>query len=61
MLLPYLLRWVPPITTSYLYLVLFLQSLLRIPKAKVTGIMLIFPGMITVSLSEIHLCVLNGK
>ncbi|MPC55775.1 hypothetical protein E2C01_049719 [Portunus trituberculatus] len=31
MLLPYFLRWAPPITTSFLYLVLFLQFLLRIP------------------------------
>ncbi|MPC99380.1 hypothetical protein E2C01_094790 [Portunus trituberculatus] len=31
MLFPCLLRWAPPITISFLYLVLFLQSLLRIP------------------------------
>ncbi|MPC10867.1 hypothetical protein E2C01_003510 [Portunus trituberculatus] len=33
MLLPYLLRWAPPITISFLYLALFLQSLLRIPQS----------------------------
>ncbi|MPC12333.1 hypothetical protein E2C01_005021 [Portunus trituberculatus] len=45
MLLPCLLRWVPPITISYLYFVLFFQSLLRIPQSGgASAIMLIFPG-----------------
>ncbi|MPC51383.1 hypothetical protein E2C01_045227 [Portunus trituberculatus] len=61
MLLPYRLRWAPLITVSYLYLVLFLQSLLRIPQSRgASGIMWILPGMITVSMSENHLCVLNA-
>ncbi|MPC36276.1 hypothetical protein E2C01_029729 [Portunus trituberculatus] len=30
LLLPYLLHWAPPITVSFLYLVLFLQSFLKI-------------------------------
>ncbi|MPC38435.1 hypothetical protein E2C01_031942 [Portunus trituberculatus] len=34
MLLTCLLRWGPPITTSFLFLVLFLQSLLRIPQKR---------------------------
>ncbi|MPC90875.1 hypothetical protein E2C01_085879 [Portunus trituberculatus] len=60
MLLPYHLRWGPPITISCLFLVLFLQYLLRIPQSiGASGIMLIFLGMITVSLSETHFCVLN--
>ena len=58
-LLPYLLHWAPPITISYLYLALFLQSFPRIPKTETPlllliretweGIKLIFPEMITVS------------
>ncbi|MPC63039.1 hypothetical protein E2C01_057130 [Portunus trituberculatus] len=31
---PYLPCWAPPITISFLYLVLFLQSLLRIPQSR---------------------------
>ncbi|MPC99853.1 hypothetical protein E2C01_095295 [Portunus trituberculatus] len=34
MLSPFHLRWAPPITISFLYLVLFLQSLHRIPQSK---------------------------
>ncbi|MPC21100.1 hypothetical protein E2C01_014073 [Portunus trituberculatus] len=61
MLLPYLLRWAPPTTISFLYLVLFLLFLPRIPQSRgASGIMLFFPGTITVSVSETHLCVLNA-
>ena len=42
MLLPYLVHLAPLITISYLYLVLFLQSLLRIPKSgDASGILLL--------------------
>ncbi|MPC37285.1 hypothetical protein E2C01_030759 [Portunus trituberculatus] len=59
MVLPYLFRWAPPITISYPYLLLFFQSLLRISQSRgASGTVLIFPGMITVSVSETHLCVL---
>ncbi|MPC49658.1 hypothetical protein E2C01_043468 [Portunus trituberculatus] len=33
MLSPFHLHWAPPITISFLYLVLFLQSLLKIPQS----------------------------
>ncbi|MPD02417.1 hypothetical protein E2C01_097996 [Portunus trituberculatus] len=33
MLSPFHPRWAPPITISFLYLVLFLESFLRIPKS----------------------------
>ncbi|MPC63891.1 hypothetical protein E2C01_057999 [Portunus trituberculatus] len=61
MLLSYHLCWAALITISFLYFVLFFQSFLRIPQTGGgSGIMPIFPGMITVSVSETHLFVLNA-
>ncbi|MPC94968.1 hypothetical protein E2C01_090160 [Portunus trituberculatus] len=73
MLSPFRLCWGPPITISFLYLVLFLQSLHRIRQSKGAsgvlplpvggtrgGIMLIFSGMIIASVSETHLFMLNA-
>ena len=72
MLSPFLLRWVPPNTISYLYLVLSLQSLLRILQSgdvfsilpllvgKIWGgIMLLLLGMITASVTKTRIGVLS--
>ena len=75
MLSPFLLRWVPPITISNLYLILSLQSLLRIFQSRGAfgilpllvgetwgGIMLIFLGMITASVTEtVSVCWVHNR